>query len=78
MRLIGLENGQKLQVEFDDDHEAIKDNSAYFIWFLGQTVRNQPCRPLQVKEWKNIQNDCIEHMWHIMLVSCITTYLFSH
>ncbi|XP_039146797.1 uncharacterized protein LOC120284038 [Dioscorea cayenensis subsp. rotundata] len=33
----------------------------------GQTVRNRSCCPLQVKEWKDIQNGSIEHMWNIIL-----------
>ncbi|WCJ39871.1 hypothetical protein M5689_020823 [Euphorbia peplus] len=67
LKIIGLESGQKLPIEFDEDNQAIGENSTDFIWYLGQTVRSRACCPLQVKEWKEIENTIIEHMWNIVL-----------
>ncbi|KAH7677058.1 hypothetical protein IHE45_07G057000 [Dioscorea alata] len=63
---------------FDDDHQAVGDNSTYFILFLGQIVRNRSFYPLQVQEWKDVQNDSIEHMRCIILVNSMITYYFSN
>ncbi|WCJ24589.1 hypothetical protein M5689_006538 [Euphorbia peplus] len=56
-----------LPIEFDEDNQAVGENSTDFIWYLGQTVRSRACCPLQVKEWKEIENTIIEHMWNIVL-----------
>ncbi|CAL1371187.1 unnamed protein product [Linum trigynum] len=66
MKIIELEEGRKLPVDFDEDHQAIGENATSFVWFLGVTVRNRSCCPLQVKRWKDISNDAIEHMWAIV------------
>ena len=69
LKIIGLETGEKLHVEFDEDFQPIGENSTNFIWFLGQTIRNRTCCPLQVKEWKNIEDRFLDHMWDVILVS---------
>ncbi|KAF2298288.1 hypothetical protein GH714_021348 [Hevea brasiliensis] len=67
IKLISLESGEKLPVEFDEDQQAIGENSIDFVWFLEQIVRNRSCCPLQVKERKEIEEHKIEHMWNIIL-----------
>ncbi|XP_070025078.1 uncharacterized protein [Nicotiana sylvestris] len=47
VEIINLQEGQKLSVEFDEDHQAIGENASKLIWFLGQTVRNRTCCPLK-------------------------------
>lgn len=60
-----------MSVEFDEDHQAIGENSTDFVWFLGQTVRNKSCCPLQLKEWKELKEHEIDHMWIIIKVRWI-------
>ncbi|KAF2289394.1 hypothetical protein GH714_035823 [Hevea brasiliensis] len=67
IKLISLESGEKLPVEFDENQQAVGENSTDFVWFLGQIMRNGSCCPLQVKEWKEIEEQKIEHMWNIIL-----------
>ncbi|WCJ29245.1 hypothetical protein M5689_010891 [Euphorbia peplus] len=67
LKIIGLKSRQKLPIEFDEDNQAIGENSTGFIWYLGKTVRSRACCPLQVKEWKEIKNTIVEHMWNIVL-----------
>lgn len=45
VKIIKLQEGQKLAVEFDDDHQAIGENATDFTWCLGQTVRSRICCP---------------------------------
>jgi len=68
VKIINLQEGQKLPVEFDEDHQAIGENASKLIWFLGQTVRSRTCCPLKVNGWKEIEQDKIDHMWEIVLV----------
>ena len=68
VKLINLEKGKKLAVEFDKDHEVVGENSIDFFWFLGQIVGNPTCCPLQVEDWKKIHKDKINLMWDIILV----------
>lgn len=67
MKIINLQEGEKLHVEFDEDHQAIGENATQFIWFLGQTVRSRSCCPLKVNGWKEIEQDKVDHMWDIVL-----------
>jgi len=67
-KIINLQEGEKLNVEFDKDFQAIGKNATQFIWFLGQTVRSRSCCPLKVNGWKEIEQDKIDHMWDIILV----------
>ncbi|XP_075096341.1 uncharacterized protein LOC142174446 [Nicotiana tabacum] len=67
VEIINLQEGQKLSVEFDEDHQAIGENASKLIWFLGQTVRSRTCCPLKVNSWKEIEQDKINHMWDIVL-----------
>ncbi|CAL1395923.1 unnamed protein product [Linum trigynum] len=67
IRIIGLEEGNKLSVEFDEDHQPVGENATSFVAFLRVTVRNRSCCPLQVKEWKDISRDAIDHMWGIKM-----------
>nr|XP_009777223.1 PREDICTED: uncharacterized protein LOC104226841 [Nicotiana sylvestris] len=67
VKIINLQEGQKLPVEFDKDHQAIGENASKLIWFLGQTVRSRTCCPLKVNGWKEIEQDKIDHMWEIVL-----------
>nr|XP_016471424.1 PREDICTED: uncharacterized protein LOC107793562 [Nicotiana tabacum] len=53
VEIINLQEGQKLSVEFDEDHQAI--------------VRSRTCCPLKVNSWKEIEQDKINHMWDIVL-----------
>ncbi|KAH0638823.1 hypothetical protein KY285_035409 [Solanum tuberosum] len=38
-KIINLQEGEKLDVEFDKDFQAIGKNATQFIWFLGQTEK---------------------------------------
>ncbi|XP_075074817.1 uncharacterized protein LOC142162369 [Nicotiana tabacum] len=67
VKIINLQEGQKLPVEFAEDHQAIGENASKLIWFLGQTVRSRICCPLKVNGWKEIEQDKIDHMWEIVL-----------
>ncbi|XP_070011882.1 uncharacterized protein [Nicotiana sylvestris] len=67
VKIINLQEGQKLPVEFAEDHQAIGENASKLIWFLGQTVRSRICCPLKVNGWKEIEQDKIDHMWEIIL-----------
>ncbi|XP_060186052.1 uncharacterized protein LOC132615462 [Lycium barbarum] len=67
IKIINLQEGEKLPVEFDDDDQAIGKNATQFTWFLGQTVRNRICCPLKVSGWKEIEEEKIDHMWDIIL-----------
>ncbi|KAG8653029.1 hypothetical protein MANES_06G160267v8 [Manihot esculenta] len=68
LKITQLENEQKLPVKFDEDDQAIGDNTTAFVWFLGQTIRNVSCCPLQVKQWNKITDDKLDHMWSTILV----------
>ncbi|XP_070042518.1 uncharacterized protein [Nicotiana tomentosiformis] len=67
VKIINLQEGQKLVVQFDEDYQAIGENATDFTWFLGQTVRSRTCCPLKVNGWKEIEQDKIDHMWDIIL-----------
>ncbi|XP_070057961.1 uncharacterized protein [Nicotiana tomentosiformis] len=67
VKIINLQEGQKLVVQFDEDHQAVGENATDFTWFLGQTVRSRTCCPLKVNGWKEIEQDKIDHMWDIIL-----------
>ncbi|XP_070021500.1 uncharacterized protein [Nicotiana sylvestris] len=67
VKIINLQEGQKLVVQFDEDHQVIGENATEFTWFLGQTVRNRTCCPLKVNDWKEMEQDKIDHMWDIIL-----------
>ncbi|KAJ8435989.1 hypothetical protein Cgig2_013798 [Carnegiea gigantea] len=55
-KLIDLQPGEKLQVDFDQDCHPVGANSSIFTFYLGQTVRNRTCCPLAVPEWKYIES----------------------
>ncbi|XVF60981.1 hypothetical protein PTKIN_Ptkin08bG0091200 [Pterospermum kingtungense] len=63
LKIIRLQQGEKLAMEFDEDNNPIGDHATEFTSFLGQTVRNKTCCPLQVKSWKDIEEDAKDHMW---------------
>ncbi|KAH0699977.1 hypothetical protein KY290_014786 [Solanum tuberosum] len=67
IKIINSQEGEKLNVEFDKDFQAIGKNATQFIWFWGQTIRSRSCCPLKVNGWKEIEQDKIDHMWYIIL-----------
>ncbi|XVF44060.1 hypothetical protein PTKIN_Ptkin02bG0090100 [Pterospermum kingtungense] len=75
LKIIRLQQGEKLAMEFDEDNNPIGDHATEFTSFLGQTVRNKTCCPLQVKSWKDIEEDAKDHMWQILLEKFTFEYL---
>ena len=67
-KLIDLQPGEKLQVDFDQDCPPVGINSSIFTFYLGQTVRNRTCCCLAVPEWKYIEFGKLDFAWNVVLV----------
>ncbi|KAL2895080.1 Ribonucleoside-diphosphate reductase subunit alpha [Bienertia sinuspersici] len=69
-KLTMLSPGEKLNVEFDEDGNAIGPHASLFSFFLGQQVRNKSVCPVQVKGWDEYTSETLDHLWACVKEKC--------
>ncbi|KAL2934867.1 hypothetical protein RDABS01_017986 [Bienertia sinuspersici] len=69
-KLTMLPPGEKLNVEFDEDGNAIGPHASLFSFFLGQQVRNKSVCPVQVKGWDEYTSETLDHLWACIKEKC--------
>ncbi|KAL2922360.1 DNA mismatch repair protein MSH3 [Bienertia sinuspersici] len=69
-KLTMLPPGEKLNVEFDEDGNAIGPHASLFSFFLGQQVRNKSVCPVQVKGWDEYTSETLDHLWACVKEKC--------
>ncbi|KAL2931374.1 hypothetical protein RDABS01_036784 [Bienertia sinuspersici] len=69
-KLTMLPPGEKLNVEFDEDGNAIGPHASLFSFFLGQQVRNKSVCPVQVKDWDEYTSETLDHLWACVKEKC--------
>ncbi|KAL2892732.1 Ribonucleoside-diphosphate reductase subunit alpha [Bienertia sinuspersici] len=69
-KLTMLPPEEKLNVEFDEDGNAIGPHASLFSFFLGQQVRNKSVCPVQVKGWDEYTSETLDHLWACVKEKC--------